>query len=134
MHTIEIDFDVFKKLTVLRADETVTYNDVLRELLKLDPARKAPSPSVSKAAPPTSLGKGDWSFKGVFFKGGMKLRARHKGTTHYATVDNGLIVNGTRTSSPSDAARAVTNTSVNGWMFWEYEASNGNWRPIRYLR
>ena len=36
MTTIEIDFDVFKELTIRRTTESVTYNDVLLELLGLD--------------------------------------------------------------------------------------------------
>ena len=35
MHTIEIDFDVFKKLTAMRETETMAYNDVLRKMLGL---------------------------------------------------------------------------------------------------
>lgn len=35
---IDIDFEVFKALTALRHNETHSYNSVLRELLKLDPA------------------------------------------------------------------------------------------------
>ena len=33
MARIDVDFEVFKELTVRRASESVTYNDVIRELL-----------------------------------------------------------------------------------------------------
>ena len=39
--TIEIDFDVFKELTNRRKTENVSYNDVLRELLNLNPLKKS---------------------------------------------------------------------------------------------
>ena len=35
MEMIEIDFDVYKALTMKRTSQEVTYNDVLRELLDL---------------------------------------------------------------------------------------------------
>lgn len=35
MHTIEVDFEVFKQLTVRRATEEVSCNDVIRERLNL---------------------------------------------------------------------------------------------------
>jgi hypothetical protein len=33
---IEVDFDVFKALLAKRTSEDVTYNDVLRQILRLD--------------------------------------------------------------------------------------------------
>ena len=39
MITIEIDFDVYKKLTVRRESEEVSYNDVIRDLLKMSPKK-----------------------------------------------------------------------------------------------
>jgi negative regulator of replication initiation len=46
MQTIQIDFDVYKALTVRRSSEDVTYNDVLREMLGLEPGKKNPSSSL----------------------------------------------------------------------------------------
>lgn len=45
MQTIQIDFDVYKALTLRRASEDVTCNDVLRELLGLNVAKKKPPSS-----------------------------------------------------------------------------------------
>ena len=40
MQTIEIDFDVFKEITVRRKNEGITPNDVLRELFGLEPRQE----------------------------------------------------------------------------------------------
>ena len=54
MPTIEIDFDVFKALTLRRPSEEVSENDVLRQLLHL-PAKVQEAPTL---ASPTARG---WS-------------------------------------------------------------------------
>ena len=58
MVTIEVDFEVFKALTVRRATESMTCNDVIRELLKLPPR----SETIQEA--------GDAVFDGVPFPNG----------------------------------------------------------------
>jgi hypothetical protein len=127
---IDIDFDVYKALTMLRATETTTYNDVLRSLLGLEPQ----SPSM-----PTSLqsasGTG-WVSKGVHFPDGTDFRATYAGQTHYGKVEAGaLVVNGTPTTSASYAARLITGNNVNGWGFWECRLpGHEEWRPISSLR
>ncbi len=128
MQTIEIDFDVFKELTLRRSSEEVTYNDVLRETLELPPKN---SKKLAKA----STGK-PWVPKGVTFPHGTELRAKYKGQIYYATVEDGaLVYDGKRFSAPSPAATAVTNTNVDGWWFWEYRAPNQNeWVKIAHLR
>src|SRR5712672_2662489 len=108
MPTIEIDFEVFKALTNRRDTESVTYNDVVRGLLGLS-AREA-----SEARQPGNSAEA-WVCKGVRFPVGTELRAHYKGKTHAGTVDkDGIVVSGTRSASPSDAARVITGTSVNG--------------------
>lgn len=44
MHTIDIDFDVYKALTMRREKEEMSYNDVLRQMLGL-----APVPNSTRA-------------------------------------------------------------------------------------
>lgn len=137
MHTIEIDFDVFKKLTVLRETETVTYNDVLRKLLGI--SSTAPGSSTTRAAiqpfetPNTS---GSWTTKGVTFPAGTEFRTSYKGEIIYGRVEAGaLAVNGKRFESPSSAAAAITGTSVNGWIFWECRKPGSTaWQMIKSLR
>ena len=102
MNTIEIDFDVFKKLTALRTSENVTYNDVLREVLSLSSARK----NIPNQE--TSPHSGSWTTKGVTFPGGTEFRATYKGETINGRVESGaLVVNGKRFDSPSAAAVAI---------------------------
>ena len=51
---IEIDFDVFKLLTVMRLSENMTYNDVLRKLLELDPKDDSDDKTANKENTPDS--------------------------------------------------------------------------------
>lgn len=126
MMTIEIDFDVYKAMTARRGDETVSYNDVLRTLLGLSqPAAGlrrlfglgGSRPEGSGASKDTVT---DWFYKGIRFPAGTSLRAKYKGQVHVARIDRGgIVVGGKRFATPSDAARAVTGTNVNGWRFWQ---------------
>ncbi len=129
MITIEVDFDVFKELTVRRASESVTENDVIRELLGLNKAaHETPKPvEGSRAA---------WVCKGVSFPHGTEFRATYKGQLYTGKVENGaLIVNGERFTSPSAAAVSITGNPVNGWRFWEcLLPSTSRWKIIANLR
>ena len=132
MHTIQVDFDVFKALMLRRPAESVTENDVLRELLSLPSAgreshREAPSPSPAA---------GDWVAKGVRFPAGTEFRAHYKGETHLGRVESGaLVLNGQRYDTPSAAAMAITVGPVNGWTFWECRLpGQAGWQVIRTLR
>jgi hypothetical protein len=129
MPTIEVDFDVFKALTVKRAAEEVTENDVLRELLGL-PSR---TPSTRPMAPP---GPADWVTKGVAFPAGTEFRATYKGRAYSARVEAGaLVLEGKRFPSPSAAAVSITGSAVNGWRFWEARLpGQAGWRIIDSMR
>jgi len=130
MTTIEIDFDVFKELTNRRSMESVSYNDVLRELLGLNPLKKsAPSPDIAASA-------GAWTTKGVTFPEGTEFRSTYKGRTISGKVESGfLIVNGKRFDSPSSAAVSITGNMVNGWIFWECRLPGKvSWQIIKSLR
>lgn len=110
MHSIEIDFEVFKTLTNLRATEDVTYNDVVRGLLKL--------PARPNAAPSKSPGKA-WSVDSTSFPAGSEFRAEYKGKVYLGVAKDGkLEVEGHKFSTPSAAAMHITQTNVNGWRFW----------------
>lgn len=133
MPSIEIDFEAYKALTNLREREEVTYNDVIRRLLKLreEKSADAPPPAIGAGAD-----RGAWISKGVRFPSGTEFRANYKGNEHRGVVKDGsLIVDGRKVASPSDAARVVTNTSVNGWNFWECRLpGETRWMPIKALR
>lgn len=142
MMTIEIDFDVYKALTARRADQSVSYNDVLRAVLGLSQPvaglRRLFGLGGGKAAaigiPKNELS--DWIYKGVRFPAGTALRAKYKGQVHSARVERGgIVVNGKRYGTPSDAARAVTGTNVNGWRFWQCRlVGDAGWRRLDALR
>ena len=109
MATLDVDFDVFKKLTVRRKTEAMTCNDVIRELLELPPVGHEVRPSDGQV----------WIQKGVSFPNGTMFRAIYKGVTYIAEVKYGrLELKGEPMNSLSEAANFVTNTTVNGWRFW----------------
>jgi hypothetical protein len=129
MHTIEVDFEVYKQLTVRRSTEDVSYNDVIRELLGLE-QRNAPPEEASLL--PIDV----WVVKGVSFPAGTEFRANYKGQTFTARVEGGnLILKGVKFSSPSAAAISITKTSVNGWRFWECRfPGKSAWQLMESLR
>lgn len=130
MPTIEVDFDVFKAITVRRPSEEVTENDVLRDLLGLPPKKPRATTTSSGPAP------GDWVAKGVRFPAGTELRAHYKGQTYLARVEGGaLVVDGKRFDSPSAAAMSITGNPVNGWTFWECRLpGQTRWQMLKALR
>ena len=129
MPTIEVDFDVFKALTLRRPSEEVTENDVLRELLRL-PAKR------DTAAAPASPAPGDWIAKGVRFPSGSEFRATYRGQTYLGRVEGGsLVLGGKRYDTPSAAAMSITGNPVNGWTFWEARLpGQAGWKMIKSLR
>lgn len=129
MRTIEVDFDVYKAITLRRPSEEVSENDVLREILGL-PAKKGSAVAGGAPAP------GDWVTKGVRFPTGTEFRATYKGQTYLARVEGGaLVLNGKRYDSPSSAAVSITGNPVNGWTFWECRVpGQPGWKTIKSLR
>ncbi|MBL8527774.1 MAG: DUF2924 domain-containing protein [Burkholderiales bacterium] len=130
MYPIEVDFEVYKQLTVRRTTEDISYNDVIRELLGLK------QPKATGSPPPAPGGQDDWVTKGVRFPVGTEFRATYKGQTHTARVEaGGLALNGSRYDSPSAAAVAITSNAVNGWRFWECRLpGKSTWQSIESLR
>jgi hypothetical protein len=129
MHSIEVDFDVFKALTARRPSEDVSENDVLRQLLSL-PAKTTGQVDSPAAAP------GDWITKGVRFPAGTEFRSTYKGQTYLGRVEGGaLTLNGKRFDTPSSAAVSITGNAVNGWNFWEARLpGRAGWTVISSLR
>ena len=128
---IEIDFEVFKALTARRKHERHTYNDVLRELLGLDPVLEDEAPAGSLPGVMSQLSDhlsrailatpGTFMSRGLRLPDGTQLRAKYKGKQYRAEIVGGQWVdeNGEVHSSPSAAATRITQTTVNGWRFWE---------------
>jgi len=87
--TIDIDFEVFKELTNRRTTESISYNDVLRELLGLKPLQ---TPVLSSDVASSAEA---WTTKGVTFPVGTEFRANYKGQIILGKVESGaLVVNG----------------------------------------
>jgi hypothetical protein len=107
---IDVDFEAFKALTALRETENVTYNDVVRKLLKLSKSETPQSAPARKGA----------TFKSVFFPEGTQFRATYKGRTYTAEIKDGVWKDsdGTMRNSPSEAAVKITGKNWNGWRFW----------------
>ncbi|PHR51580.1 hypothetical protein [Cycloclasticus sp.] len=128
MPSIQVDFDVFKELTARRTSESMTENDVIRELLGINKKKQDPIAALFTEQP--------WVCKGTSFPHGSEFRATYKGKLYEGKVVNGALeVNGKRHSSPSSAAVAITGSSVNGWRFWECSLPNSNdWRLIANMR
>jgi hypothetical protein len=131
--SIEIDFDVFKELTIRRKNEGTSENDVLRELLGLGPARDSQAQAYSVVQ---TSGGIPWVSKGVTFPHGTEFRVRYSGREYHAKVENGVLVyNETPYKSPSAAAAAVTGHPTSGWVFWECKMPKQNtWVSINKLR
>jgi hypothetical protein len=143
---IEIDFEVYKALTVLRKHERHSYNDVLRELLELDPTVVA---EVHPGSLPGIMAQvadhfsnnllgapGTFVSRGLHLPDGTKLRARYKGGLYHASIVDGCWIDesGTEHSSPSAAATYITGTTVNGWRFWEAQRpTDTEWRRLDML-
>jgi Restriction Enzyme Adenine Methylase Associated len=114
MPQIEIDFEVFKELTNRRPTEDVTYNEVIRELLKFPKPLKAATKAPAKADKP-------WVVSNTSFPVGSEFMADHKGKSYSGIVSDGKleINDGSKFTTPSAAAVHVTGSSVNGWRFWK---------------
>jgi hypothetical protein len=132
VQSIEIDFDVFKALTALRASEQDAYNDVLRSLLKLPSNKLVQSAEQMSRASPAEKA---WQTNGFNFPAGTEFRARYKGKMYTGTIDKGaLLVNGKHAVNPSSAANMITGNNVNGWRFWEARLPGQPWRRMDFYR
>lgn len=141
MPQIEVDFEVWKALTLKRHSESHSYNDVLRELLDIDTASVIRENALAQSLvrwiePVASLSMGPTTgiaLRGLVLPNGTRLRATHKGTAHAAQIVDGKWVSdgGEVFGSPSAAATAITGNNVNGWRFWQAKRpSDGEWRIL----
>lgn len=82
------------------------------------------------------LGNGAW-FSNVFFPEGTQFRATYKGETYTGEIKNGCWVDqdGSKRTSPSDAAGAISGNNVNGWKFWYAKRpDDDNWVKLDELK
>lgn len=116
--SVDIDFDVNKRIELARESFAETPNAVLRRLLGIDGARPAQS----------AIGVGGmraWSGKGVLLPHGTRVRMDYNGRTHEGEIfDGSWLVEGERFSSPSAAAggtartKSGKRTNLDGWIYW----------------
>ena len=134
MRSVDIDFDVFKALTAQLQSESDTYNAALRRLLGLTTSA---SPATTTSQKPEEK---PWVSKGVMFDHETQFRANYKGQMYFAWAENGRLLVSNKggkgaSSSLSHAARLITNTSVDGWTFWEVKRPiDSVWRKASELR
>lgn len=130
MQSIEIDFDVYKELTMKRENESVSYNDVIRSLLGLDPSHN------NSNLDGTYDSSEDWVTKGIRFPKGTEFRANLNGRAYTGKVEKGaLCVDGKRHTSPSSAAAGLAGYAVNGWRFWEVKLpGKSSWQVMDRFR
>jgi hypothetical protein len=123
---IDIDFEVFKELTKRRASESMTYNDVIRNMLKL-----------SKPVKPTENGSRPWVVMDTSFPAGSEFMTEYKGKIYSGLVKDGKLhlSDGHTFSTPSAAAIHVTGGNTNGWRFWKCRVPGASHHvPIERLR
>src|SRR5690242_19253488 len=104
MPQIDIDFEVFKELTNRRPAESVTYNDVIRDLLKL------PKPTAKSSKISAMNGSNPWVVSDTTFPVGSEFMADYKGKTYSGTVKDGKLElsDGSKFTTPSAAAMHIT--------------------------
>lgn len=144
---IEVDFDVYKALTLRRKDEADSYSDVIRRLLQIAYEEKTTGEVPPDQTWPGKVGRigqlaglddldGAWIGK-VFFPEQTRFRATYKGQTFRAAIkgERWIGEDGVSHSSPSEAASAISGTKVNGWRFWyARRPEDDDWRRLDEFR
>ena len=133
--SIEIDFEVHKRIEAERTGFTESANDVLRRLLGIGQAVTASPPAVAAGGRP-------WTGKGVTLPSGTRLRMDYNGRAIAGVVGDGIwLVEGREFSSPSSAAselcrtKAGKKTSIDGWKYWQAQRpGDDRWVDIGRLR
>lgn len=137
MRSIEVDFDVSKKIELERASFSESANDVLRRLLGIKNGERNQT-QVSVRAPAGA----SWQGKGVTLPDTTQLKMSYNGKTYEGVISDGTwLVAGKTHTSPSAAAGAVGmtkdggKTSLDGWLYWQAKLPNSSrWVKIRNLR
>ena len=133
--TIEIDFDVHKRLEAERTSFSESANETLRRLLGI---KTNPINILDVGAPNTR----PWSWKGVELPHGTELKMDYNGSQYLGIVKNGVwVVENEEFNSPSAAAGGVArtkdgkSTSLDGWNYWFVKApGQSRWTSINKLR
>lgn len=128
---IEVSFPIWQRLTALLENERDTLDRVIERLIR--DASAAPRAAIAPAR-----AAGELAWKGAVLPNATLLRATFKGKTYFAEVVDGRWFDresGLRRTSPSQAARAITGTAANGWLFWEARLPGSDeWIRLAALR
>jgi hypothetical protein len=132
--TIEIDFDVHKKIENERTGFSESPNDALRRLLHLP---QNPSPDSLQ----TITGR-SWSDEGVSLAHGTRIKMSYNRRLYEGEILNGKwVVEGKTFDSPSGAASGIAltkggkHTRLDGWMYWEAkQPGESGWERISIRR
>lgn len=136
--TIDIDFEVHKRIEAERTSFAETPNHVLRRLLGIEPGENKASVLIAAAA---EHGR-SWTGKGVTLPGGTQVRMDYNGQQLAGVIHDGKwIIEGREFSSPSAAAskmcrtRSGAETSLDGWKYWQAKRpGDDKWTSISSLR
>jgi hypothetical protein len=137
VRTIEIDFEVHKRIEMERQSFSESPNAVLRRLLKIAPEKSSPVQQKPKSSSGSS-----WHRDGVELPHETKLRMYYNNNLSEGVVMNGVwIVNGKAFTTPSEAATTLgitkqgKQTNLNGWNLWEAQLPGANeWMTLAALR
>ncbi len=131
--SIEIDFEVHKRIEAERRGFLETPNDVLRRRFGIGAAddRETKEPR-----------RRPWSGKGVVLPDGTEVSMEYNGTAYRGRIEDGAwVVEGLRFNSPSAAAGGVAKTkagkapSLDGWIYWHVRRpGDDRWLPLEMLR
>jgi len=141
MRTIEIDFDVHKRIEMERTGFDDPPNAALRRLLGLgDPQARAASAAPQSGG--AGAGARGWSGDGVHLPHGTQLRMSYSGRAHQGQIDGeSWLVEDRRFTSPSGAAGGVALTKkgrhprLDGWIYWEVKfPGSDEWERLHALR
>ena len=136
--TIEIDFDVHKRIEAERKSFAEAPNAVLRRLIGIG---AAPSQAPAPVNGGSGNGRRAWSGKGVILPHGTELQMDYNGRHHTGIIENGeWLVEAKRFKSPSASAGGVATTkdgnrtSLDGWIYWRVKRpGDTGWIAIKQL-
>ncbi|RJO66027.1 MAG: DUF2924 domain-containing protein [Myxococcales bacterium] len=112
------------------------YIEEIGRMISGGAARAQKRKPAKKGVPKISKETGRKPVMAPYVTSAFKIRAKYKGKTYKANVrrDGTISYKGTIYNSPSLAGIAIIGHSVNGWDFWCYERSPGDWVHLDNLR
>ncbi len=133
---IEIDIDVNKLIESHRISFEETQNEILKRILKNKNTTEDVFMPIGVENRIMNISNNGLFWKDTLLKNGLLLRKKFKGKLHYAKIENNqIVINNKSFHSPSAAAVELTNTSQNGWIFWEYfDEEKNTWEILDNLR